>query len=90
VASRALASQEAPTADLEANQPALHHRNGSFHHKGISLLNPGSIGVTRYRYRGSKIPTPWSEHQPNPRGLRARRGRYAEQLVLERVQQALS
>ena len=65
-------------------------RDGSFHANGISLLNPGSISVTRYRYRGSKIPTPWNEHQPNPRSLRARRGRYSEHLVLERVQQALA
>jgi RNA-directed DNA polymerase len=65
-------------------------RDGHFHAKGISLLNPGSISVTRYRYRGSKIPTPWNEHRPNPRSLRARHGRYSEQLVLERVQQALA
>ena len=64
-------------------------RNGSFHPKGISLLNPASISVTRYRYRGSKIPTPWNEHHVNPNSTRARRGRYPEQLVLERVQQAL-
>jgi hypothetical protein len=49
-------------------------RNGSFHHKGISLLNPGGTSVTRYRYRGSKIPTPWNEHQPNTRSRRAPRG----------------
>jgi RNA-directed DNA polymerase len=67
-----------------------HTRNGSFHDKGVALLNPASISVTRYRYRGSKIPTPWNEHHPNPRSLRARRGRYREQLVLERVQQALA
>ena len=65
-------------------------RDGSFHEKGISLLNPASISVIRYRYRGSKIPTPWTEHDADPRSLRARRGRYPEQLVLERVQQALA
>jgi RNA-directed DNA polymerase len=65
-------------------------KNGSFHDKGISLLNPASISVTRYRYRGSRIPTPWNEHHANPRSVRARRGRYPEQLVLERAQQALA
>jgi RNA-directed DNA polymerase len=23
------------------------------------LFNPGSVGTTRYRYRGNRIPTPW-------------------------------
>jgi RNA-directed DNA polymerase len=41
-------------------------KDGSFHHQGIALLNPASISVTRYRYRGSKIPTPWNEHHVNP------------------------
>ncbi len=27
---------------------------------GISLLNPGTITVSRYRYRGNKIPLPWT------------------------------
>jgi RNA-directed DNA polymerase len=27
---------------------------------GIVLFKPSSVAVTRYRYRGSKIPTPWS------------------------------
>jgi RNA-directed DNA polymerase len=26
---------------------------------GVSLLNPVAVTVTRYRYRGTKIPTPW-------------------------------
>ncbi|GGP90582.1 group II intron reverse transcriptase/maturase [Streptomyces melanogenes] len=26
---------------------------------GIELFNPASVTVTRYRYRGTKIPTPW-------------------------------
>ena len=29
--------------------------------KGIVLFNPGSISVTRYRYRGARIPNPWTE-----------------------------
>jgi RNA-directed DNA polymerase len=27
---------------------------------GISLFHPASIAITRYRYRGSRIPTPWT------------------------------
>lgn len=27
---------------------------------GISLFNPATVTVTRYRYRGSKIPLPWT------------------------------
>src|SRR5262249_53345144 len=26
---------------------------------GVTLFRPDSVPVTRYRYRGSKIPTPW-------------------------------
>jgi len=28
---------------------------------GIALFNPGAVAVTRYRYRGTKIPTPWEQ-----------------------------
>jgi RNA-directed DNA polymerase len=28
-------------------------------HEGIELFNPGGVAVTRYRYRGTKIPAPW-------------------------------
>jgi RNA-directed DNA polymerase len=28
--------------------------------EGVELLSPSSIPVTRYRYRGAKIPTPWA------------------------------
>jgi RNA-directed DNA polymerase len=58
--------------------------------KGIVLYNPGSLSVTRYRYRGAKIPTPWNEQHADPSSPRATRGRYQEQLTLERVQQALA
>jgi len=27
----------------------------------VSLYNPGGVKTTRYRYRGSKIPTPWDQ-----------------------------
>jgi RNA-directed DNA polymerase len=28
-------------------------------HEDIELFNPGSVAVSRYRYRGAKIPVPW-------------------------------
>ena len=28
--------------------------------EGISLFNPATITVTRYRYRGARIPHPWT------------------------------
>jgi len=31
------------------------------HDDGIWLFNPASVPVTRYRYRGTKIPNPWTE-----------------------------
>ena len=30
-------------------------------HDGVSLFNCGKVAVTRYRYRGTKIPTPWDQ-----------------------------
>ena len=27
----------------------------------MTLFNPAAVPVTRYRYRGTKIPTPWDE-----------------------------
>jgi RNA-directed DNA polymerase len=27
---------------------------------GVDLFNPQAVAITRYRYRGSSIPTPWS------------------------------
>jgi RNA-directed DNA polymerase len=34
---------------------------------GISLLNPVTVPVTRYRYRGAKIPNPWTTTLATPR-----------------------
>ncbi len=31
------------------------------HDGGIALFNPGSVPIVRYRYRGAKIPNPWTE-----------------------------
>jgi RNA-directed DNA polymerase len=32
-------------------------------HNRIELYNPGGVAVTRYRYRGKRIPTPWQDGQ---------------------------
>lgn len=34
------------------------------HDGGIVLFNAASVPVTRYRYRGTKIPNPWTERTP--------------------------
>jgi RNA-directed DNA polymerase len=63
----------------------------TFQEKGIALFDPGSISVTRYRYRGARIPTPWTnESNADPGGLRTQRAGQQEQLTIERVQQALA
>lgn len=65
--------------------------NGTFQDKGIALFNPGSISVTRYRYRGARIPNPWAiPASIDPSGLRVNRASREEQRSLARVQQALA
>jgi RNA-directed DNA polymerase len=64
---------------------------GTFQANGVALFNPGSISVTRYRYRGTHILTPWNiESTADPGDPRARRAGQHEQLTIERVQQALA
>jgi len=36
-------------------------------HDGVVFTGASSVAVTRYRYRGSTIPTPWT---PNSAGLK--------------------
>jgi RNA-directed DNA polymerase len=31
-----------------------------------AMFRPRSVAVSRYRYRGSRIPTPWASPQPGP------------------------
>jgi RNA-directed DNA polymerase len=65
--------------------------DGTFQDKGIALFNPGSVSVTRYRYRGARIPDPWTiPPTADPSGLRAQRASREEQRRLGRVQQALA
>ena len=30
-------------------------------HDGVALFNPGAVAIIRYRYRGTKIPSPWDQ-----------------------------
>jgi RNA-directed DNA polymerase len=57
---------------------------------GVVLYKPAGTSVTRYRYRGARIPTPWTEPTADPTDPRATHARHEEQLPLERVQQALA
>ena len=37
--------------------------------RGLRLARPGAVPVTRYRYRGHRIPTPWTDNgRPRPPG----------------------
>jgi hypothetical protein len=64
---------------------------GALQANGIALFNPGSISVRRYRYRGARIPTPWTLESPaDPGDPHARRAGQQEQPTIERVQQALA
>jgi RNA-directed DNA polymerase len=31
---------------------------------GVVLFNPATVTITRYRYRGAAIPSPWGEDSP--------------------------
>lgn len=57
---------------------------------GVTLYNPASMRVERYRYRGAMISTPWNEETVDPRGGRFRRTRHDDPEFLEAVQQALA
>ena len=39
-------------------------RGWRFAHNGVSFRGAASVAVTRYRYRGARIPTPWTTIQP--------------------------
>jgi RNA-directed DNA polymerase len=64
---------------------------GVFQERGIALFDPGSISVTRYRFRGARIPNPWTiEPTADPSGPRTQHANREERLSLECVQQALA
>lgn len=41
---------------------AQHHVRRWPQYNGVRLYNPTTMRIQRYRYRGSKIPTPWATH----------------------------
>ena len=55
----------------------------------ITLYNPARMRVTRYRYRGARIPDPVDD-DAEPTSPRAQPASRQEQLPLERIQQALA
>jgi hypothetical protein len=55
---------------------------------GVTLFRPDSVTVTRYRYRGAKIATPWSIEQLRAQQAAFRRV-HDERGGLERLQQRL-
>jgi len=57
---------------------------------GVTLYNPASMRVERYRYRGAMISTPWNEDTVDPTGSRFRRTDHDDPEYLEAVQQALA
>ena len=59
LASRGLASQTTPGTEHAHPGPSSPPRVGD-QRRGIDLFRPNRFAVERYRYRGTKIPTPWS------------------------------
>ena len=47
---------------------------------GVVFTGASSVTVTRYRYRGSNIPTPWTP-EPQPRRAADDRARHVERPV---------
>ena len=58
--------------------------------RGITLYNPATMRVERYRYRGAMITTPWNEATVNPAGSCYRRTRHDDQSFLDTLQQVLA
>ena len=56
----------------------------------ITLYNPASMRILRYRYRGALISTPWNEATVDPRGGRHRRITNDDPQFLEALEEALA
>ena len=55
-------AQDAAPLEVEGRPPGLHHPQGRWKPitaDGIELFNLEAVPVTRYRYRGTAIPSPW-------------------------------
>jgi RNA-directed DNA polymerase len=57
---------------------------------GITLYNPAAMRITRYRYRGERISTPWNEAMLDPTGARFRRTAHDDPAFLDRLEEALT
>lgn len=57
---------------------------------GVTLYNPASMRVERYRYRGAMIATPWNDETLKSSGGRYRRTDHDDPAFLDRLQQALA
>lgn len=56
---------------------------------GIVLHQPARTAITRYRYRGARIPNPWTEQPAEPNDPQTQLADREEQPALEHIQQAL-
>ncbi|MBV9323473.1 MAG: hypothetical protein JO352_06785 [Chloroflexi bacterium] len=59
-------------------------------HKGITLYNPATMSIHRYRYRGALISTPWNERTVDPQGARFRRTTHDDPAFLDRLCETLA
>jgi len=56
----------------------------------VTLYNPATMRILRYRYRGAMICTPWNETTVDPRGARNRRITNDDPQSLERLEETLA
>ena len=52
-----------------------------FAHNGVVFTGASSVAVTRYRYRGSNIPTPWTPKPAAATTTADQRARHVERPV---------
>ena len=54
-----MVAPQTPPDHLEGTPPPLLRGRMVAEHEGTALFNPAKVRTTRYRYRGTVIPTPW-------------------------------
>jgi RNA-directed DNA polymerase len=57
---------------------------------GLTLYNPATMRVERYRFRGARISTPWNEETLDPAGARFRRTAHNDPEFLDRLDELLA
>jgi RNA-directed DNA polymerase len=57
---------------------------------GLTLYNPATMRVERYRFRGGRISTPWNEATLDPAGARFRRTSHDDPAFLDRLDELLA